>query len=122
MYGDLGLCSRVTQRENVAGSQGTRRTRHLRRSLHLQATNPDLSARLTALCNETGEDLREQLSSQLKIPPIDPTNGNRRMDQGANERRHVTPSEQGVTPTTVLIVVIMLHNLRTKCEISKNTK
>ena len=77
----------------------------------LRAASPDLRDHLTAKRNKRGDDLRERLSSRPNIPVAAPTNGNRRTGQGSNERRQVTPPEQGVTPTTDLDVITMIHNL-----------
>ena len=102
---------RLGQRENVSESQDTRRARRLRRGLRLRAASPDLRYHLIAQRNKRGDDLRERLTSRPNIPPAAPTNGNRRTGQGSNERRQVTPPEQGVTPTTGLDVVTLIHNL-----------
>ena len=103
---------RLGQRENVAESQGTRRARRHRRSLRLRTPSPDLRDHLTAQRIERGDDLRERLSSRPNIPVAALTNGNRRTGQGCNVRRQITPPEQGVTPTTGLDVITMIHNLR----------
>ena len=110
----ISRCSaldRLGQRENVAESQGTRRARRRRRSLHLRTTSPDLRDHLTAQRIKRGDDLRQQLSSRPNVPVAAPTNGNRRTGQGSYERQQLTPPEQGVTPTTGLDVVTMIHNL-----------
>ena len=102
---------RLGQKENVTESKGTQRARRRRRSLRLRTTSPDLRDHLTAQCIERGDDLRERLSSRPNIPVAVPTNGNRRTGQGSNDRQQMTPPEQGVTLTTGLDVVTMIHNL-----------
>ena len=90
--------------------------RRRRGSLHLRTTSPDLRDHLTAQRIGRGNDLRERLSSRPNIQPAAPTNGNRRTGQESNERRQVTPPKQGVTPTTGLDVVTMIHNLRNEVQ------
>ena len=103
---------RLGPRENVAESQGARRAHRRKQSRRLRTASPDLRDHLTAQRIGRGNDLRERLSSRPNIPLAAPTNGNRRAGQGSNERLQVTPPDQGVTPTTGLDVVTMIHNLR----------